>query len=75
MWVKHNEDNEVVSIFMGCTPTDTEGYTDVPDDHELFEEYRIKHDVPVKDTPTQEERTRKLEEELKAAKLLLGLEV
>lgn len=66
MWVKRNEDNEIVGVFMGCNPSNTEGYEEIPDDYELFEEYRSKHDTSAKDTLTQEERITALETALTA---------
>lgn len=66
MWVKRNEDDEIVSVFVGCKPSDIEGYEEIPDDYELMEEFRGKHDTSAKDTLTQLERITALEAQLAA---------
>ena len=39
MFVKYNENNEVVSFFINCVPEDMTGYVEIPDDENIVKEY------------------------------------
>lgn len=75
MFVKYDENKEIVSLFVGCIPEDTAEYVEIPDDEAVVKEYIEKHKTPViQPEATPEERIAALEEQLAAAKILLGVE-
>lgn len=75
MYVKYNTNGEIESLFVGCVPDVMEGYAEIPDDDAIIAEYIEKHRPPViQPEATPEERIAALEEQLAAAKILLGVE-
>lgn len=73
MFVKY-ENGEIVSLFVGCAPSDTEGYEEIPDDESVIADFIAKNRKPAEPAPSPEERIAALEEQLAAAKILLGVE-
>lgn len=73
MFVKY-ENGELVSLFAGCVPDDLTGYEEVPDDEKAIADFIAKNRKPAEPAPSPEERIAALEEQLAAAKILLGVE-
>lgn len=73
MFVKY-ENGEVVSLFVGCVPDDTAGYEEIPEDEAVIAEFIAKNRKPAEPASSPEERIAALEEQLAAAKILLGVE-
>lgn len=73
MYVKYDGNGEIVSLFVGCVPEDVDEYIEIPDDDAVVKAYIEKRRTPVVQ-PSDSERIAALEEELKAAKILLGVE-
>ena len=73
MYVKY-EGGEIVSLFIGCVPDDPEEYEEVPDDEAIVAAYIAKRKASTQPTPAPEDRIAALEEQLLAAKILLGVE-
>lgn len=74
MYVKYDANGEIESLFVGCVP-DADGFVEIPDDDAIVAEYIEKHKTPVSQPEaTPEERIAALEEQLAAAKILLGVE-
>ena len=65
MFVKYDENNEIVSIFYNCEPTDKTGYTELPDNEAVMKAYVEKHRV-ITPQPSAEERIAELEAALAA---------
>ena len=75
MFVKYDESGEIVSLFVNCIPDDMAGFEEITDDEAIVNAYIEKHRKPQEETqPTPEERIAALEEQLAAAKILLGVE-
>lgn len=74
MFVKHDENGKLVSLFIGCTPDDTAGYSEVPDDESVANAFFAELRAQQPKQPTDAERIAALEEQLAAAKILLGVE-
>lgn len=75
MFVKYDTNGEIESLFVGCVPSEPDGYVEIPDDDAIVKEYIEKHKTPVSQPEaTPEERIAALEEQLAAAKILLGVE-
>ena len=74
MLVKYDERGEVVSFFVNCIPDDVTGFVEIPDDEAVVKAFIEKHKAQQEATPTPEERIDALEEQLAAAKILLGVE-
>lgn len=73
MFIKYDEHGEVVSLFLHCVPDDLTGFEEVPDDEAVMQAYVEKNRKPMAQ-PSPEERIAALEEQLAAAKILLGVE-
>lgn len=73
MFVKYDGD-EIVSLFVGCVPSETDGYVELPDDDAVIADFIAKNRKPAEPAPSPEERIAALEEQLAAAKILLGVE-
>ena len=73
MYVKYDGNGEIVSLFVGCVPEDADEYAEVPDDDAVITAYIEKRKTPVIQ-PSDSERIAALEEQLLAAKILLGVE-
>ena len=56
MFVKYNENNEIISLFVSCLPDDMTDYIEIPDDDAIIAEYIEKNKTPVIDEPTQLDR-------------------
>ena len=74
MYVKYDENLKIASLFVGCAPDDTSGYIELPDDDAVIKAYIEANKPPVSTEATPEERIAALEEQLLAAKILLGVE-
>lgn len=74
MFVKHDENGKLVSLFIGCTPDDTADYVEVPDDEAVANAFFAELRAQQPKQPTDAERIAALEEQLAAAKILLGVE-
>lgn len=74
MHVKYNEHGEIESVFIGCVPENPTGFVEVPDDEAVMNEFVAKQKAQQEHQPTPEERIAALEEQLAAAKILLGVE-
>lgn len=75
MFVKYDEAGEIVSLFMGCIPEDAASFEEIPDDDAIMRAYIEKRKAQQGEAkPTPEERINALEEQLAAAKILLGVE-
>lgn len=74
MFVKHDENGKLVSLFIGCTPDDTAEYSEVPDDEAVANAFFAELRAQQPKQPTDAERIAALEEQLAAAKILLGVE-
>ncbi len=74
MFVKHDENGKLVSLFIGCTPDDTAGYSEAPDDESVANAFFAELRAQQPKQPTDAERIAALEEQLAAAKILLGVE-
>lgn len=72
MFVKY-ENGEVVSLLVDCVPDEVDGFVEIPDDQAIIDEYMSKHRKPSV-IPTAEERIAALEDQLLAAKILLGVD-
>ncbi len=53
MYVKYDENMEVVSFFLGCEPDDPTGYVEIPDDETIVKEYMEKHRNFQPETPIE----------------------
>lgn len=53
MFVKYNENNEIISLFVSCLPDDMTDYIEIPDDDAIVKEYIEKNRTPVIEEPTQ----------------------
>lgn len=73
MFIKRDEHGEIVSLFLHCVPEGAEGFEEVPDDEAVMQAYIEKNRRPHAQ-PSPEERIAALEEQLAAAKILLGVE-
>ena len=74
MFVKHDEDGKLVALFIGCAPDDASGYVEVPDDEAAAQAFFAQQRAQQTPQPTDEDRIAALEEQLAAAKILLGVE-
>lgn len=74
MFVKRGEDGKIVSLFIGCVPDELAGYVEEPDDMDAAKAFFDEQKALQTPAQTEEERIAALEEELKAAKILLGVE-
>lgn len=75
MFVKHDEDGKLVALFIGCVPDDAAEYEEVPDDEEAAQAFFAQQRAQQTPTqPTDADRIAALEEQLAAAKILLGVE-
>ena len=72
MFVKNDEAGNIISLFVWCAPADLAGYTEIPYDEDLINEFKARSKPQPE--PTPEERIAALEEQLAAAKILLGVE-
>ena len=73
MYVKYDGNGEIVSLFVGCVPEAVGEYAEVPDDDAVITAYIEKRRTLVIQ-PSDSERIAALEEQLLAAKILLGVE-
>ena len=53
MFVKY-ENGEIVSLFVGCAPSDTEGYEEIPDDEAVIADFIAKNRKPAEPAPSSE---------------------
>lgn len=74
MYIKRNEEGNIVSLFIGCSPDNAEEYEEVPDDHAVAKAFFEEQRAQQKSEPSPEERIAALEEQLLAAKILLGVD-
>lgn len=75
MFVKYDKNGGIESLFVGCMPDVMDGYKEIPDDDAIVAEYIASHrPVPEQPEGTADERIAALEEQLAAAKILLGVE-
>lgn len=65
MFVKY-ENNEIVSLFVGCIPSEIDGYVEIPDDETIIAEYIEKNRKPAAPEATTEDRVAALEDKLVA---------
>lgn len=65
MFVKY-ENNEIVSLFVGCIPSEIDDYVEIPDDETVIAEYIEKNRKPVAPEATTEDRIAALEAQLAA---------
>lgn len=75
MFVKHDEDGKLVALFIGCVPDDAAEYEEVPDDEAAAQAFFAQQRAQqTPQQPTDADRIAALEEQLAAAKILLGVE-
>ena len=67
MLVKYNANGDIVSLFVGCVPDNTEGYVEMPDDDKIVADYIAANTKkPEASDQTQEQRIKALEDQLAA---------
>ena len=75
MYVKYDSSGKIESLFIGCAPSDGEGYAEIPDDRALADSFvAARKTQHAESVPTDAERIAALEEQLAAAKILLGVD-
>lgn len=66
MYVKRNEEGNIVSLFIGCLPDNAAEYEEVPDDYAAAEAFFAEQRAQQKPEPSAEERIAALENQLAA---------
>lgn len=74
MFAKYDESGNMTALVYGCEPEDKTEYIEIPDDEDAANAFFAQQMMMSKPAQTAEERIEALEEQLAAAKILLGVE-
>lgn len=66
MYIKHDEEGKIVSLFLGCTPDNADEYEEVPDDEAVAKAFFDEQRSQQRPQATAEDRIAALEAQLAA---------